>query len=263
MQQEPTLSTYSPEDFKKRPIALRVFNPEEKGQIFEPHHHVWSQVAYTSLGVVLVATEQGRWLVPPGHAVWIPAEKTHSISVASAARFAVIHVDPERMRDMPKDCCVLNVSPLLRELIAAAEHIPRQYEPDTPEGRLMTVILDQMKVAEKAPLLLPMPTDNRLKKLTSLLLDNPAENRTMNELAREFGTSARNLSRLFKSETGMTFGKWRQQRRLMAAIERLAEGQSVTEVALDMGYESVSAFISMFRQVMGVTPSRYFRGIQT
>lgn len=263
MQQQRTLAKYSTEDFQKRPIALRVYDLEEADARFAPHSHQWAQLAYTSQGVVLVSTEQGRWLVPPGHAVWIPALKVHSISIGAAAKFMVIHIDPGKTEDMPKDCGVLSVSPLLRELLASAEHFPQKYEPDTPESRLMAVILDQMKVAEAAPLLLPMPVDERLQKLVAILMENPAESRTMTELAKNVGTSARNLSRLFKSETGMTFGKWRQQRRLMAAIEKLAEGTSVTAVALDMGYESVSAFISMFRQVLGVTPSRYFKEVQS
>ncbi len=263
MQQEPTLAKYAEGDFEKRPIALRVYNLDQVTQVFRPHRHVWAQVAYTSSGIVMVATEQGRWLVPPGYAVWVPTGKTHGISLGAASKFIIIHIDPDRTREMPQDCCVLNVSPLLRELIATAEQFPREYEPDTPAARLMSVILDQMECAKKAPLLLPMPKDERLQRLVTLFMENPAEDRTLIDLAKHIGTSERNLSRIFKSETGMTFGKWRQQRRLMAAIEQLTEGHSVTKVAFDSGYESVSAFISMFRQVMGVTPSRYFKEIQT
>ncbi|MCG8492862.1 MAG: helix-turn-helix transcriptional regulator [Sneathiellales bacterium] len=263
MQQEPTLASYTHEDFVKRPIALRVYQLEESGIAFAPHHHDWAQLAYTSEGIVVVTTEQGRWLVPPHHAVWIPAQKTHSISIRSAAKFIVIHIDASRMTRMSNDCGVLSVSPLLKELIATAEAVPRDYDPDTPEARLMSVILDQVQTAETAPLLLPLPTDERLLKLTSILMEDASEKRSLEELANSIGGSARNLSRLFKNETGMTFGKWRQQRRLMAAIEMLAEGKSITNIALDLGYDSVSAFISMFRQMMGVTPSRYFKSVHS
>ncbi|MFT6557267.1 AraC family transcriptional regulator [Sneathiella sp.] len=261
MHHKRTLASYTKNDFVKRPVALRVYDLVETGIDFEAHHHKWGQLAYTAKGVALVQTEQGRWLVPPGHAVWIPAEKTHSININAAAKFFVLHIDADKTENMPPDCCVLEVSPLLASLISHAEGFPAKYEPETPESRIMAVILDQMQSAKTAPLLLPLPTDDRLVKLVSILMNDPADTRDLQDLSRSIGTSARNLTRLFKKETGMTFGKWRQQRRIMAAIELLAEDRTVTEVALDMGYESVSAFISVFKQIIGVTPSRYFKNV--
>lgn len=262
MAQKIELATYSPTEFLERPITLRVFDMKDEAD-FERHHHLWGQLAYTATGVIVVATEEGRWLVPAGRAVWIPTEKNHSIQMTGTSKFIVIHIAPEKTAPMPQQCCVLTVSPLLRELIANAENIPRKYQHDTADSRLMEVILDQVSIAEKAPLLLPMPTDERLIKLVDIFLKNPAEGRKLSELALEIGASGRNLSRLFKRETGMTFVKWRQQRRLMAAVELLAAGNPVTDVALDMGYDSISAFISMFKQILGVTPSRYFDGVKT
>ncbi|MBL4906155.1 MAG: helix-turn-helix transcriptional regulator [Sneathiella sp.] len=262
MTQKLTITPYSPSDFLERPTALRVNDLSEGADIVR-HQHLWGQLAYTVTGVVLVATEDGRWLVPPGRAVWIPAEKAHSIHVASAAKFFIIHIARDKTLTMPRECCVLTVSPLLRELMANAESISRDYHTDSPQSRLMDVILDQICLAEKAPLHLPMPSDERLLKLVEIFMQNPADGRTLSELAHEIGASGRNLSRLFKQETGITFGKWRQQRRLMAAIELLAAGRPVTAVALDMGYDSISAFISMFKQILGVTPSRYFDGVKT
>ncbi|MEH6545612.1 MAG: AraC family transcriptional regulator, partial [Sneathiella sp.] len=111
--------------------------------------------------------------------------------------------------------------------------------------------------AEDAPLHLPMPTDSRLLRIAEILLSNPANAESLEELAKSSGASERTLARLFKKETGLTFGKWRQQRRLLAGISLLTEGQPVTNVALDLGYESVSAFIAMFKSALGTTPSRY------
>lgn len=257
MAQKLELRTYSPAEFLERPITLRVIDLDEGANI-EPHQHKWGQLAYTAAGVILVATEEGKWLVPPGRAVWIPSEKAHSIHINHAAKFIVIHIDQIRTGSMPKECCVLTVAPLLRELIEVAEGFPSDYKTGTEESRIMEVILDRVKSAEKAPLLLPMPSDPRLLKLVDIFLENPAEARTLPELGSFVGASGRNLARLFKRETGMTFGEWRQQRRLMAAVELLSSGQTVTDVALDMGYDSVSAFISMFKKILGVTPSRYF-----
>ncbi|MFJ7111440.1 helix-turn-helix domain-containing protein [Pseudomonas sp. NPDC098740] len=60
------------------------------------------------------------------------------------------------------------------------------------------------------------------------------------------------------SETGFTFSQWRRRARLLRALERLAAAVPVTTIALELGYENVSAFIAMFRRTFGVTPGRYF-----
>ncbi len=78
----------------------------------------------------------------------------------------------------------------------------------------------------------------------------------------EVGASARTLARLFLAETGLSFGDWRSRARLLAALPRLAAGEKVTTIALDLGYESPSAFISMFKRALGKTPSTYFAGAE-
>ncbi|GLQ06708.1 AraC family transcriptional regulator [Sneathiella chinensis] len=248
---------YDLSDFLHRPIALKVYDLVEEREII-PHRHEWGQLVYTVRGVVLASTDEGRWLVPPERVLWIPANTDHGIYSNRDVKFLVIHVAAEKCARMPSTCRVLQVNPLLKELIASAENIPRDYTPDTPESRLMEVMFDQVCIARSAPLLLPMPSDQRLRKITNIFMNNPADPRTLAALAQDIGLSERNLARLFKRETGLTFGKWRQQHRLMVAVELLASGQSVTSVALEMGYDSISAFISMFKQMMGVTPSKYF-----
>jgi len=119
------------------------------------------------------------------------------------------------------------------------------------------VLLDRIRCSKQAPLHLPLPTDQRLRTVTSALLEDPTDRRVLEDHADFAGASARTLARLFKSETGMTFGEWRRQRVLLAALERLTENSSVTTVALELGYSSPSAFIAMFRQSLGMTPTQY------
>jgi AraC-like DNA-binding protein len=159
---------------------------------------------------------------------------------------------------LPAECCVVTVSPLLRELILRAVEIPRLYDLDGPDGRLMAVILDQLQRLPVTPLHLPMATDSRLRRITSALLEEPGINRTLTDWSRDAGASARTLARLFVKQTGMTFGAWRQQVRLLKALEMLAAGHGVTVVALELGYQSPSAFVAMFRRALGVSPGRYF-----
>jgi len=102
-----------------------------------------------------------------------------------------------------------------------------------------------------------MPRDKRIRKVVEALLSDPADNRGFEDWSRFAGASQRTLARLFQSETGMTFRAWRQQLRLQRALEMLTEGQAVTSVALDLGYDSPSAFIAMFRRALGASPTRY------
>lgn len=253
-----TPADYSPYDVLERPITLRAADMEP-GTNVASHRHKWGQLAYASEGVMIVSTENGRWMVPPERAVWIPPDMAHAITTTARLKFRAIHIAANQTTSLPDDCRVVKVSALLRELVYRAETIPKTYVPDSPESRIMAIILDQICEAEPAPLYLPMPLDRRLVRLTDILLANPGERRSLAELAQTSGASERTLARLFKQETGLTFGKWRQQRRLLAALELLSQGQSVTNAALDLGYESVSAFIAMFKSALGSTPSRYFR----
>jgi AraC-like DNA-binding protein len=121
------------------------------------------------------------------------------------------------------------------------------------------VILDELGSLEEAPLHLPLASDRRLRGVMDLLLEQPTEDRGIDELAALCGASGRTLARLFRKETGLTFAEWRKQLRLLEAIDQLGQGQPVTKVALDMGYRSSSSFIAMFRRSLGESPSRYMQ----
>ena len=242
-----------------RPIAATAtdYGP---GDEIEWHSHPRAQLIYGISGVLTVITEAGRWLLPPERAVWVPAGVEHRSDISGEVRMRSLFVTAEAARDMPGACCVVTVSPLLRALIIEAVETPKLYDPDGPDGRLMAVILDQLRRLEPTPLYLPLPTDPRLRRITDLLTADPGERDGLDAWAKKAGASARTLARLFVKETGLTFGAWRQQARLLKALEWLAEGRLVTAIALDLGYESPSAFIAMFRRALGQPPGRYLKG---
>ncbi len=173
-----------------------------------------------------------------------------------------LYIEPSAFPGLPKEVCVLQVSALLRHLIVEAVDAPQIFVADSPEERLMHVILDKIVALPTAPLNLPIPKDPRLRKVTDELMANPADSRALEQWAVEAGASARTLARLFQTETKMSFRAWRQQLRLMRALEMLAADVQVTTIALDLGYESVSAFTAMFRRAFGTPPTRYFSAQQ-
>lgn len=226
------------------------------------HDHAVNQLISPGLGVLQVSTPDGTWVVPPHRAVWIPAGVAHAHEAHGPSELRTLcfdaHVNPLRF-DRPT---VLAVTPLLREVIAAlsrASHVPDRDRPLTPAQRtnLERVALDQLHRVEALPLGLPSARDPRLRDVADLLTTDPGDERTLAELGLAVGAAERTLSRLFRTETGMSFPQWRGQLRLHHSLKLLAEGTSVTTAAARCGYATPSAFIEAFRNAFGTTPGAY------
>lgn len=225
----------------------------------EPHQHRKAQLLYVIDGVITVEAASGIWTVPPHCAIWIPAGIAHLARAAGRITIGSLYIEAEFARSFSDDCGIVFVQPLLRELILRFIGGPQLYPiGDTREARLVSVMLDELKAAPVEPLHLPMPQDRRLRRLAETLLEDPSLRFTIEEWGGRVGASKRTLSRLFQRETGMSFGRWKQQMHVGLALQRLARGESVTNIAIDFGYESPSAFIAMFRRMLGQTPARYF-----
>ncbi|MDJ0684142.1 MAG: helix-turn-helix transcriptional regulator [Alphaproteobacteria bacterium] len=241
-----------------RPLMVRAFEMPAGGE-FTPHSHAWGQLAYASEGILVVRTDFGAWTVPPARAVWLPPDIEHAItSPTTGAAFRSVYVAKDWAGPLGARCRVLHVTPLLREIIRRTARLPTDYNQDGPDGRLMQVLLDQiLAMEEEAPLHLPMPRDPRLKRLADLLLNDLGNAEPAAALASRVGASPRTLARRFVEETGLSLGEWRRRLKIVTAVERLSAGAPVTTVAFDLGYESPSAFIAMFRKAVGRTPTAF------
>ncbi len=229
------------------------------GHVIPLHFHDRDQLVYASQGVMSVATRAGIWVVPTLRAVWIPTGVAHTITMSGRVAMRTLYLKARLARVLPRDCCVVNVSPLLRELIlyacnfhALKKRVPRQ-------RHLIDLIADQLEATQMVPLQLPHLSDPRARHVAEILLAEPANTQKLSQLCKGSGASKRTVERLFQDEVGMTFGKWRQQLRLMHAVRLLAEGAKVTHAALEAGYSTPSAFICMFKKVLGFTPALYFK----
>lgn len=224
-----------------------------------PHTHERAQLIYATDGTMRVATDDGVWVVPPQRALWMPAGIQHEIAMLADVTMRTLYVRDDAAAFMPNTCRVLPVTGLLRELIIRATELPLQYDENGPAGHVVALILSELRGLQSLPLQLPMPHDPRLRAVCQALLAAPGDPRPLEAWAEMANTSARTLARRFLDETGFTFGAWRQQARVFEAMGRLGNGEPVTQVALDLGYESVSAFSAMFRRTAGVPPSAYRR----
>ena len=205
-----------------------------------------------------VRTQNGTWVVPPHRAVWIPAEIPHTITMSGLVAMRTLYLKPRLSEGLPRDCCVINVSTLLKELILHACTVRTLKKSVKWQMHLVAVILHQLEAVQMIPLQLPHLSDPRLVRIAEILTVDPRDSRTLAQLCKGTGAGKRSVERLFQQEIGMTFGKWRQQLRLMQGMRLLAEGAKVTHAALESGYSTPSAFTSMFRKALGTTPSSYF-----
>lgn len=222
-----------------------------------PHRHRKGQVLFVRRGALSCEVEGGLWIVPPHSAVWIPGGALHAIKAAGAFEGFAAFIDPAVSLGLPELCCAVSVTPLLRELLARAAHLPALYEEGGANSRLVTVLLDELASAEVEDLHLPMPANARLRKIANAMIASPADRSPLDAWAKRAGMSTRSLERLIVRETGMSFGRWRQQLGVMLAVKWLAGGASIQQVAADLGYESVPSFVTMFRKTLGTSPGRY------
>ena len=227
--------------------------------VIPEHSHPEDQLLFASSGVMTLRTKQGVWVVPPLRAVWIPADTPHSVSMSGQVSMRTLYLLPKLCRNLPARCFVMNVSAFLKELILHACTFAKLNKKAATERRIVEMLVDQLKSVGSVPLQLPHPDDSRAKRVVETLHANPSDQRTLLKLCKDCGASKRTIQRLFLEETKMTFAKWRQQLRLLHGMEVLASGGKVSVAALEAGYNSTSAFISMFRKQLGTTPRRYLK----
>ncbi|MDZ5650271.1 helix-turn-helix transcriptional regulator [Nitrospirillum sp. BR 11828] len=249
--------------------VFAVGNDYPQGLILPPHRHSRCQLLYGIRGVMTVATAQGTWMVPPERAVWIPAGVVHEVEiVAGPGAMRSLYIAPavlppareEDALDPRADRCqVVGISPLVHALLVEAAELPAEVPEGSRGSLIMALLLHELPSLPVLPLSMPLPTEARLAARCRAFVTDPDPHATIDGWAHELGMSRRAFTRHFRRETGLSFAAWRQQACLFAALPRLAAGEAVTTVALDLGYDSPAAFTSMFKRLLGVPPSRYLR----
>jgi AraC-like DNA-binding protein len=245
-----------------RQARVRAFSRDyPSGHRLPPHAHTAAQLVFASAGVMTVQTPDGAWTVPPHRAVWVPKRVKHSIRMFGAVAMRTLYLPAEMLpRDMPERCAVLEVSPLLREIVLVAVSRGGLRRGVRADENLLRVLLDELRpLAGAGAPFLPVPRDPRALRVARRLEHDPSEPAPLGSLLRGSGASRRTIERRFRAETGMSLGAWRREVRLARALELLAAGESVTTTALECGYASLSAFVAAFKHAFGRTPGRYFR----
>ena len=221
------------------------------------HSHGRGQLLYAETGVVVLRNTFGTWVAPPERAVWTPAHTPHAVRTVGTVTTRSVLLDATTSQVLGDTSTVISVSSLLRQLLIAATRVPLDYDTAGRDGQVMDLLVSELGRAPRVALSVPFPQSEKLAALCRAFLEAPDIHASIDGWSDAMGMDRRAFTRTFRKQTGLSFGAWRQQACIVVALPRLADGESVTTIALDMGYDSPAAFSTMFRRVLGVPPSRY------
>ncbi|RUU14280.1 AraC family transcriptional regulator [Mesorhizobium sp. USDA-HM6] len=241
-----------------QPITVRAQSIPAR-HYFPDHSHAWHQLVYAISGVLTVYTEAESFVITPDQAAWLPTGVVHRVGSLLGAMFRSLWIADEAGANLPKVPTVFMMSPLLRALIVEAAELERKPEEDGYSGRVTALILDQLVRVRLLPSALPWPRNAPLTALCEALYIDPADDRSPEQWGLALNISPRTLARRFNTELGMSLRSWRRRLRLFRSIELLGGGLGVTQVAMELGYSSTSAFVYAFRTEMGSSPQAYMR----
>lgn len=242
------------------PVLAYAFKRQTDEGWTPEHSHQRGQLVALTHGLLIVETESQRWMFPSGRCAWTPPNCRHAARSVGGAAGAMVDLSPKMCRGLPKTPCVFNSSRLLFAIVHRMVDWDLRQPLNPAKKHLITALRDEIRLPDQQPLRLTIPREERLARVADALLEDVGGDRTLDDWAQVAGMARRTFMRAFSAQVGMSFGRWRQQARLFAALEMLAQKKSVTEVAIAVGYDSVSAFIEMFRTMLGTTPQKYFRG---
>lgn len=226
------------------------------------HAHGSDQLIYAIRGVMHVRAGQGVWLIPPHFGLWIPAWTSHAIRMPEAVSMRTLYMRRGFVTRLPQTCTVINITPLLRELIVEAVRLKELRVRQKLHCSLGDVLVWQLESASPMPTSVTFPQDSRARVIAGAVMRNPADRRSLAIHCESVGTSVRTIQRVFRREVGSDFEFWRRQVRLMKAVELLVSGLSVKEVGFALGYRQPTAFVEMFRGILGTTPGAWIQALQ-
>jgi AraC-like DNA-binding protein len=232
-----------------------------RGYHVNQHAHGSDQLIYAIRGVMHVTAGQGVWLIPPHFALWIPAGTYHSIKMPEAVSMRTLYMRRGLASRLPPGCTVLHVTPLLRELILETVRLRELRRRSRLHCALRDLLIAQLESASVMPASVTIPQDPRARALADAVIASPGRRRSLAILCESLGTSVRTMQRVFQREIGSDFESWRRQVRLMKALELLVSGRSVKQAAFALGYRQPTAFVEMFRAVLGATPGAWIRAL--
>ncbi len=243
-------------------LEAKRFNHSAGTQVAE-HRHPQGQLTFVTQGTSSITTAEGWWLAPPGRAIWVTPDVEHTASYSEFSDVIQLLIPQPLCETLPQICRTLQVSDLLRELALEALTFGNHGRNNEDIPAICQLIVHQLRSASTGiSLFIPKGKDRRLRQITSLLQQDPGNNASLDQVAEISACSSRTLGRLFQAETGMTFTRWRENLRVVMAVDRLSRGQNITQVALELGYQTPNSFSTMFTRLLGEPPRRFMNRLR-
>ncbi|PRB74798.1 helix-turn-helix domain-containing protein [Pseudomonas sp. MYb185] len=254
-------------------FAPAVANPLERpvigvamhysaGHIVPPHQHPRGHLIYADRGLLRVEADTGQWLVPPTAAVWLRPGVRHRLVVPVDLQAHGIYLRKDMCMGLPETDRVMPVSGLLKELILSLTALGRQAPVSRRADLLGQLLVEELRAPPSLPFHLPWPAETEIREVCQTLVRNPSHPATADDWASILAVSSKTFHRRFLKNTGLPFGKWRQHLRLMTSFTLLMQGMPITQVALNSGYDSHSAYATAFRKQFGQSPSEFAGSVE-
>ncbi|GAC10248.1 AraC family transcriptional regulator [Paraglaciecola chathamensis] len=240
-----------------QPVVARIEKVNDSHEL-PLHTHPKGQLILALHGYVTCEVAGKMWMVPTHSAIWIPAHVSHSNRASDHAELCHVFIQASELR-MPNKTCTLAISSLAKALICHFASLDQHYPSYGETSRMAQVLIDVVSGLPKQPMALPLSTHPTMAKLAQQLLAYPEDRKTLAQWASYLAMTERTLARLIKRETGMSFGHWRAQLHVIIAVQKLSSNMPVQRVSEYLGYSSVSAFITMFKNLLGESPKRYVK----
>lgn len=243
--------------FNQNPItSINKFFPKDSTVDF--HYHSRGQLVYADEGIMELYIHDTYWLLPSSKGIYIPPQCNHKMRAKTDVYLKTLYINEENF-DLPNETTGIYISALLRELIVQAANIPNNYLKNSFEDKLLQFTIEVIIQSQNNLFYLPLGKDSRIQSLCHYLLQNPTDNRILNEWAESLGASSRTLIRLFKKETGLSYTIWRENLKVLHAINLLTNQKPISYISSSLGYSSQSAFSVMFKRITNMTPKQYFK----
>ncbi len=238
------------------PVFFRV-STIPANSVYPRHSHGWGEFVYSFSGVLEIRLADRHYLAPPQYGIWLPAGVEHQGLSRYEACHCSLYIAEALCAGLPRQTCALTVSPLVRSILEHLRQNPPPASCSEADQRLLRVLADQLATAQCAGSYLPTTDDPVLAPMLRALEENPGDSRSLQELAQAANSTERTIMRRCQRELGMTFSEWRKRLKVVRSLPLLESGQTVETIAFDLGYSSSSAFIAMFRRLMGITPDEF------
>lgn len=229
---------------------------------YSNHLHPWGQLSWISLGIMEVELEQQRLIAPANYLIWVPADIPHSAYIRQALDYTSIYLSADLARQLPTEACLLTISPLVSALISDFCQRQISHMQDQSDQHQAELLITRLSQCKCAPNFLPSSSDKLIAPILKALQTKPNDDRSLNSWANIVHSTERTLARRFQSELGMSFGQCRNRIRVLQALAWLKEDKTIQEIAWRLGYSTPSAFIAMFKQLIGFSPERYRQQMQ-